>query len=456
MKKLFILQLIFVVSLFIACDSEPDANPNITPDPNPGTNDSIVGPNDTTIVQTPTAFDVWLQVQGTNASGMYVARVDSAFDTSSVVSVEGYGVEVDSKLRYSAIHDGEYYYDITQSEDGFGKYKVTKESFTVVKEIPFGDVAYVISMGAKKASTTWLDDNTLLFMKDDMENAGTGILWTKLNTETMKIIDEGKIVLSEEENDPFSGNKFASTGQVVYRHTDNTILYFTTKYENWEKVGLMVVAIDSKDMSVKGSDVNSEIAPGLAYESFGNSFEDKAYVDENGDAYVSCQRLGAESGTMGSADTGIARVKNGTFVLDAEYGAAYPKSTASDILITKYLKSGKAMMYIRDYARAGEDGVGNTGVAYNAYYAIYDNASKTFTPVQYDGKDLPWSSGRFANRMCNDGKYFYLGLNTEAFGEDAESYIQAEVYVYDIQSDKVVKGFEIDGRAEFFRMHTVK
>ncbi len=405
-------------------------------------------------------LDLFLTVQGTSATGSYVASVFDPSNSDQTVNVLGSGIEVSGgKLSTNNIQKGKYYYQILSSKDGLEKVQLVNNKAVSVASCPFGTNSFSGGLGFT-AAHEWLDDNILLLTK--YSPSTKKIIWSKINTVDMTLITEGNFEIKGI-NDFV---KFSTTGHLRYRKSDNTLFLFTSRYlKGTEEIehpmtgdmyvpdintSLVVVAIDPTNMKLKQVTEATHVQ-GLRYHSTGDILEERAYIDFNNDIYISCLKKGSNTASA------ITRVKSTELKADAEYCVDNFGANA-DILITRYLKPGKAIFYIRDIDKSGAT---STGVAFNSYYAIYDNVAKTFTPVKFDGQDLPWSSGRFANRLCKDGDKMYIGLNTDT-GNDYDtdgthvSYIQAQAYVYNINTDVVTKGFAIDAKYEFMRMNAVE
>jgi len=51
------------------------------------------------------------------------------------------------------------------------------------------------------------------------------------------------------------------------------------------------------------------------------------------------------------------------------------------------------------------------GADYNCYYAILDLTTDQLTEIQYNGTNLPFSSGTFSQRSLVLGNKAYIGVN---------------------------------------------
>jgi hypothetical protein len=73
---------------------------------------------------------------------------------------------------------------------------------------------------------------------------------------------------------------------------------------------------------------------------------------------------------------------------------------------------------------------------YIHYYSILDLATGERTRLQYNGEDLPYCAGRFAQRsVVGNGKVY--------FGVTAKELANPCVFIYDIVTGMVGKGVEI-------------
>ena len=393
-------------------------------------------------------LDLLLEVQGTATISSYMASVKDPENYEGLVDVVNKGTETSGKMRYSAIQHGKYYYGITQAKDGLAKYQIVDNQVKLIGEVPFKDNIFSINMFGETRAHEWLDDKTLIYM------AYNGVkkmhIWTKFDVEAMTVIDEGEFELTL---DGISG--FGSAGILKYRAKDDKLFLFNTATTMVEDdavaAGLAVVALNPKTMEVENASLAVHV-DGLTNTRDGESLEPRSFVDASGDIYLVCKQKDGVA-PFGVVQSVIARVKSGSVEADADYAVGVD---GGHIMIMKPLRNNKALLYIRDANKSGTMGM---WFFFNSYYAIYDMTTKTATPVQYDGKDLPWSSTFFADLTCQYGDKMYFGINAdsgETFGDFNNSYYQAEVYVYDMKTDEVSKGFSVDARFNFIRLNAVQ
>ena len=100
-----------------------------------------------------------------------------------------------------------------------------------------------------------------------------------------------------------------------------------------------------------------------------------------------------------------------------------------NLLTIQNLGNGKALVYARN------DAAGTAIDSYSHYYSIININTGTQERLSYNGQEIPYSGGRFAQRTAIvDGKA-YIGVNTEKANPC--------IYIYDIATGKVEKGAEI-------------
>ena len=132
-----------------------------------------------------------------------------------VITITGEGTELND-YAMECISKGKYYYQIPSDENRFVKYQIKDNKVVVIKDCPFKGNVYKV----RSYTHAWLDDNTLLIMSANGKK--TGVIWTKLNTADMSIIDEGELNISV----PEGYSKLTSSGILTYRQADNKLFYF--------------------------------------------------------------------------------------------------------------------------------------------------------------------------------------------------------------------------------------
>ena len=435
--------------VFASCSDEP----------NSGTT-----PEDPTYQSTADShLDLWLKVSGTGSSGTYVARVDDPTNSNQTVSVKGSGVDVTGKMTYGAIQKDGYYYFATEGNDGLAKYKITDTQMVLEGECPYGKKIFKKGgmTGAISASHEWIGDNVLLLCQ--YSSATKKYIWAKFDTKNMKLLNEGEFDLNEKYANVF---KFSTSGHIRYRASDGKLLFFTSIHykgegnhpihggPNTKRGPLAVVVLDEKTMKIEQA-LEDDRVSGLALEAYGDTQQEKAYFDRNGDLYLICLMKGSTYRPGGPIpECVIIRVKSGESNTDRSYLFQPTKDT--NILVVRYLSSGKAIFFVGDHERYynGNKKDFNNYHFDAYYYAIFDSSNKTLTRLQMDGKDLPWSTGGFENYIAQVGKTFYLGINS--IPEEGDNDYAAHVYTLDAETGKVTKSFSIDASLRFLRMNSVK
>lgn len=404
-------------------------------------------------------LDLWLSVEGTSATGNYVARVDDPTDNSQIVNVNGSGVEVTGKLTYGAIQKDGYYYFATEGNDGLVKYQITKTQIVPVETCPYKKNIFKKGRmtGAISASHEWIGNDVLLLSQ--YNSTTKKHVWSKYNTKTMTVVEEGEFDLMKRFPDAY---KFSTSGHFRYRASDGKLLFFTsihykgegnhpmTGAPNTVRGPLAVVVLDEKTMEITSATTDDRIS-GLALEAYGDTQQEKAYFDNNGDLYLICLQKGSTYSPGGPIpECVIVRMKDGESTMDQNY--LFTPSKDTNILILKYLSPGKAIVFAGDHDRYYNGNKGDyDSYNYDAYYyGIFDSQAKTITRLKKDGSDLPWSTGGFNNYIARIGDKMYLGVNALK-GE----FHQANVYSLDVNTLSLSDAFKVDGKLNFLRMYSV-
>ena len=282
------------------------------------------------------------------------------------------------------------------------------------KELPTG-----ITYKARNYAHAWLNSNTLLIMSTDGEHKK--VIWTKLNTNDMSILDQGTADIKVAEG----YNVLTTSGIVAYRKSDNKVFYFY--YNKQETSGsskttnepyFRIAVLNAETMAVEKDIINKEAAQ-MTGGAYGELLQQTVFFDENDNLYIS-----AFTGKAGQ----LLRIKKGEFDFEAGYNA-FPGAKGK-LLTVQYLGNGKALAY------AG-DGSGTSIDSYAYFYSIVDLNAKTVTRLQYNGADLPVSGGSFSQRSCVNTKE-----NKAYFAIDPKD-AQPQVYVYDIPTGNVTEGVKI-------------
>lgn len=456
MKKIMYCAALFAALTFSSCsdDEVGGENPNNGNEEQENTTDG-------------SHLDLWLSVDGTSSKGTFVAHVGDPTNADQTINVTGSGVEVTGKMTIGAIQKDGYYYFATEGNDGLAKYILTDTKMEKVGECPYGKNIFKKGgmTGAISATHEWIGDDVLLLSQ--YSTVTKKHIWSKYDTKNMKILSEGEFDLHKEYNDE-TIFKFSTSGHIRYRKNDGKLIFFTSIHHEdpngepnpmngqpaTKRAGLAVVVIDEKTMEIEKAMTDDRVA-GLALESYGDTQQEKAYFDQNGDLYLICLQKGSNYRPGGPVpECVIIRTKAGESETDKGYLFKPEKDT--DILITRYLSPGKALVFAGDHEHYynGNPSTGNSDNFINNsyYYAIFDSQNKTLTRLKMDGEDLPWSTGGFNNYIASIGETFYIGVNSL---EEDEVH-QAYVYSLDAKTEEVKKAFSVDAKLDFKRMYSVK
>lgn len=413
MKKVsFYLTACIVLALnmiFVSCDDE---DTNI--DPNP--------------LET-AHFDIWVSIGGSGGMGsdntLLVQNTKELDDADTVIDFKGSGVDVTAKLFQESITKGQYYYQIPQEKDRFGKYRIGSTGIETVNEIAFSTNSYK----DRRYAHVWIGENTLVILAANGDK--DAIIWTKLNTTDMTIIDEGTLEGLTDDLDTYS-----TSGLADYRASDKMIMYSYCHSKSAQREKVYMAFINADDMSVEHTAVDNrvEFMAGTAY---GQLLQDKAFFDENGDYYLACNTKIDGYTSITQQYGSLLRIKAGETEFDDTYRGYTTSSGKQGKLVTvQLLESGKALIYVQDPTYTG---AGEWGSAYNCYYAILDLTTDELTKL-----DIPFSEGTFSQRSVILGDKAYIGVNPE----DSEPC----VYVYDINNETLTKGMTITEGYEFDRI----
>ena len=389
------------------------------------------GPGDQDPPEADYHFDIFMTVGkhgGMNqGDGTIVKSVNDLTAEAQMIDIVNDGVEFRSANNvYSmeTVVNGKYYYQVPNSEDRFTKLQVVGNSVKVIQEQPFVTNTYKV----RGYTHAWLDDKTLVIMSAN--GTVNQIIWTKLNADNMTIIAEGPLDLPL----PEGATVFTASGILTYNRQAGKLYYF---YFGKDKAGrggkatskFLTAVIDPATMAVESNTVNS-LAGEMAGSAYGELMQSCVMYDESGNLY-----LAAFSDANDIEEGHLLRIaKSGTDFESAYEG--YPNADGK-LLTVQYLGGGKALVYARN------DAAGTAIDSYSHYYAIVDLTSGARERLKYNGVEIPYSGGRFAQRtVVMDGKA-YIGVNTEA-GNPC-------IYIYDIATGQVEKGVEI-AEGYFFDM----
>ncbi|MBN2166905.1 MAG: hypothetical protein JW717_11560 [Marinilabiliaceae bacterium] len=379
-------------------------------------------------------FDIWVSIGGTGGMGsentQLVQNTKDLDNASTVIDYKGTGVDVTAKLFQESIIKGQYYYQIPQEKDRFGKYRIGTTGIETIKEIAFGTNTYK----DRRYAHAWIDDNTFVVLAANGDK--DGIIWTKFNAADMTIIAEGTLEGLTDGLDAYS-----TSGLADYRASDNQILYSYCHNSSSKRDKVYMAFINANDMSVVKT-VEDNRASFMAGTAYGQLLQDKAFFDENGDYYLACNTKIDDGNTSSTEQYGsLLRIKAGATDFDQSYLGYRTGSNGKGKLITvQSLESGKALLYVQDPEYTQAAGWGSN---YNCFYAILDLTTDEITVL-----DLPFSEGTFSQRSVVLGNKAYVGVNPENSAPC--------VYVYDIENKKLTKGLTITEGYSFDRIVTLE
>lgn len=397
-------------SMAACSDDDPVTPPDPDPTPEPA-------PDPATTYH----FDVVVTVGRQGGMNRDVTTIVKSLPTLTAdngpLNFQNNGVEINADWTMESVYRGKYYYQVPVSADRFSKFRIADDAVSIVQEQPFVTNTYK----ERSYAHAWLGDNTLLIISTNGEH--NKVIWTKLNAETMEILAEGGLdgIGIEPGYDALS-----TSGIAAYRRSDNKLFYL---YFNKRGSGMRaesepffrVAVINPDNMQVEETYINTQ-AGEMAGSAYGELLQNTVMFDESGNLYL------AAFTDMGDMEQGhLLRIPAGGTRFDETYDG-YPGADGK-LLTTQYLGNGKALIYARhDAAGTGID-------SYSHYYAILDLATGSRERLQYNGSEVPYSSGRFSQRTAVlDGKA-YIGVNTESSNPC--------VYIYDIATGAVEKGMDI-------------
>ena len=231
--------------------------------------------------------------------------VDSLTNPNMTVSFEGKGIEI-TDYTIENIYDAKYMYQVPVSADRFAKLQIKNNKLEVVRERPFQKNTYA----SRKYTHAWLNDTTLIVMAANGE--ANKIVWTKLNSNSMAILDEGELSLSVADG----YDSFTTSGLLTYRKSDKKLFYFfyskkgsgrtATKEDHFH-----IAVINPETMAVEQEIVNKEAAEtqGSAY---GELMQNFMFFDDNDNLYVSA------FSTVSKKNIGqLLRIKRGEYDFEA-------------------------------------------------------------------------------------------------------------------------------------------
>jgi hypothetical protein len=369
---------------------------------------------------TPYHYDLTVSIgnhggMGQDKQGHLTMSLTALNDVLKTVDFEGQGSEI-SDYTMEAICKGKYMYQVPVSADRFSKLQFKNNKIEVIQEQKFKDNTF----SPRNYTHAWINDNTLVIMASDGDNKE--IIWTKLNTDNMTIIGEGKLAIPAKEG----YTVLTTSGLLTYRKSDNKLFYFyywkTQKRKGVVEPNFHIAVVDPETMAVEKDITNSE-GEQMQGSAYGELLQSTIFFDNDDNLYIS-----AFNEVDGKNIGRLLRIKNGETNFEAGYNA-FPNAKGK-LLTVQYLGGSKVLAYSGDAA----EGTNIGSMAY--YYSIIDINTKTSTRLAYNGTDIPYSSGSFSQRSVFNSKEnkAYFGVNTS--NEQA-------IYIYDVATEKVTKGLSL-------------
>ncbi len=396
-------------------------------------------------------FDIWTSTGGTSGMGssatILVRSVNSLEEGAQIDCAGSNSHVVSDKINEEVIVFGDKYYQINVINSGKNSiFKIDNQQGVVFKaSYPMGKNSF------KERSYThaWIGDELVVMASN---GAGTEILWSKYDGETMRPLEEGSLNLgtltASEEAPDFV--YFSTSGLLRYRKADNRLLYFFQKKNGTGRKGvsdnrIYMAVIDPATMQVEAWDVDDR-AEQIAGTAYGELLQNKMFFDGDGNLYVACnsQIPGSEKSTCQFGR--LMRVKRGEKRIDRSYlGAA---GMESKLVTVDYLGNGKALLYLQDPQHTGcaesNASAAGWGEAYNCYYALLDLQTDVMTEFVCNGQRLPFSMGTFSQRSLVLNGKAYLGTNPQNSAPT--------IYVYDILTGQTRVGCTLKEGVDFSRI----
>lgn len=377
--------------------------------------DDPIEPDDNTLIQD-YHFDLWVALDRHGGMGRdvqtLVRSVNSLDADQDEINFEGTGTEVNSILSLETIIKGAYYYQVPVSSDRFSKYTIKDNRVEAVKERRFQTNTY----STRKYTHAWINDNTLVIMASNGD--GDKIIWTKLNTDDMSIIDEGDLDVTM----PDGGQIFTTSGILTYRASDNKLFYFyfaKTGGTRGKRITPMLTAVINPSTMAVESNTQCFLDCEMVGTAYGELLQTSTFVDDNNNLYIACKT----DDTDGNEHSHLLKIPANSTSFDESYDGF----TADGKLISvMYVGDNKAVAYAR------EDQLGTGIDDFSHYYTVIDVESKTASPLQYNGERLAYSSGRFSSRMAYVNHKAYVGVDAE--GQ------KPQIYIYDVKTGQTTLG----------------
>lgn len=334
---------------------------------------------------------------------------------SGTITSIGNGIEMTGKLNNSmwTIRKGNTFYALNRQTKVFSKLVLENNTFKMVKEIPFTQLAYL-------CWNQWVDENTLLIGGGSPD--GLTIAYTVINTETLTITKSGTLPVAA----PAAGLKVTPCSGILkdgklylgYTYTDDN---YTNEVYAIDKAYLAVMDYPSLANVTLSEDTRSTF-PGSGRVGL------EAQFVYNNDIYILTSPV-AWNGDNKHKPTGFYKIKNGETTFDSAYFFDLSaKLNNNDPDGMMYLGNGKAIVrnYKDEFVTTWDDW-GKPIVEYWYLDVVAQTTTKINVPLFYGGA----TTYGYA-----DGKV-YLPVRTDADG--------LNIYVYDPATNTVTKGAKVNG-----------
>lgn len=385
---------------------------------------------------TPYHFDITVTVGQQGGMARKVTTIMHCVDSLTAgpdINFVGEGSEINATYSMETILRGKYYYQVPFSADRFTKFRFENDKVKVVQEQKFQKNTYA----TRSYTHAWVNDSVLVIMAANGDK--DAIVWTKLNANDMRIIDEGTLDISLTDD----WTSFTTSGILAYRHTDNKLFYFYYQKKGTGRTAtneshFRVAVINAQTMAVESNFVNSE-ANEPAGSAYGELLQQTVFFDESDNLYLACFN-DEEQGEMGR----LLRIRAGQTNFEQGYNG-FPNPDGK-LLTVQYLGGGKVFAY----SRKDIEDLGTSIDSYAHYYSVIDLNANTRTRMAYQGVPIDYSSGRFAQRSAYVAKEnkLYFGVNTET--------AQPSIYIYDVATGSVTKGASIAEGYYFEQLRVVE
>lgn len=364
-------------------------------------------------------FDLWVALDRHGGMGRDVQTLVRSLNTldadQPTITFEGQGTEVNSLLSLETILKGAYYYQVPVSGDRFAKYLIKDNKIETVASRQFKTNTY----STRKYTHAWLDDTTLLIMAANGD--ANKIIWTKLNSVDMSIIDEGELDVPLQDG----AEIFTTSGIAVYRKQDNKLFYFyygKTGGKRGERTTPMLTAVINPATMAVESNTPCFLDCEMVGTAYGELLQTTTLIDSKGNLYIATVTDDAD----GMEHSHLLKIPAGSTTFDESYDGFTAGGKLISIL---YMGGDKCIAYARD----DEKGTGIDAFAH--YYTVIDLVSRSHVAITFEGKDLPFSSGRFSSRMAFVNGKAYIGVDAEG--------TNPKIYIYDAATGVTSKGAEM-------------